>query len=561
VVGELQGLLGFVRQEQGRVDEAIAALRQAVVANPRQYDALTRLAQLLVTAGKVGEAVDIFRQAVALRPAQAGAHSNLANALHLHGQAEEAMAEYRRAIELDPRFVGAHVNLGLALSQVGRPDEALPILERALELQPNNAEAWNNLGGVYSALGRTRDCEQAFRRALELRPDYPEAWNNLGNALHSQLRLDEAASCFSRAIELRPNYPEAHSNSGNVLFAMGRREAAAAAYRRAVELRPSYGDAWHNFGLLHQHAGKVGEAIDCYRQALKFKPEEAGIACELAHQLQHECRWGDELMRLEKQVVAAVEADELDSLTTPIPPFAFICLPTPASPQLHLRCARQWAARLSREHGPANAAMARGPKFAGPTRAEDRKLVIGYLSADFHSHATAWLAAELFESHDRKQFSIHAYSYGPDETSAMRQRLVAAFDRFVDVREMSFDGAARAIEADGVDILVDLKGYTRDSRSEILARRPAPIQVNYLGYPGTMGADFIDYALVDEIIAPAAEQACYSERLVQLPGCYQVNDSRREVSSRPWTRQECGLPAEGVVLCCFNNSFKITPEL
>jgi predicted O-linked N-acetylglucosamine transferase (SPINDLY family) len=188
-------------------------------------------------------------------------------------------------------------------------------------------------------------------------------------------------------------------------------------------------------------------------------------------------------------------------------------------------------------------------------------LTIGYLSADFHSHATAMLVAELFEKHDRARFSIIGYSYGPDDGSQMRRRVVSAFDRFVDLREASFSDSAKRIATDGVNILVDLKGYTQDARTEIMALRPAPIQVNYLGYPGTMGADFIDYILVDEFIVPPDQQPFFTEKLVHLPGCYQVNDSQREIAPRTPSRAECGLPEKGFVFCCFNNNYKITPEM
>jgi len=193
--------------------------------------------------------------------------------------------------------------------------------------------------------------------------------------------------------------------------------------------------------------------------------------------------------------------------------------------------------------------------------AHGAKIAIGYLSADYHSHATAWLIAELIEKHDRDRFAVFGYSYGPDDGSTTRRRLVGAFDRFVDMRNESFAAAAARIAADEVDILVDLKGYTQHARPGILSLRPAPIQVNYLGYPGTMGAEFMDYILVDDYIVPPDQQAFFSEKLVHLPDCYQVNDSGREISPYSPTRQECNLPTNGIVFCSFNNSYKITPEI
>ncbi|HEV3138599.1 MAG TPA: hypothetical protein VGZ26_11860, partial [Pirellulales bacterium] len=204
--------------------------------------------------------------------------------------------------------------------------------------------------------------------------------------------------------------------------------------------------------------------------------------------------------------------------------------------------------------------LPRGPAW-GRTRDRNSKITVGYVSADFHSHATAQLTAELFEKHDRGHFSIIGYSFGPNDSSPMRRRLVNAFDRFVDLKNTAYQEAAELIAADGVQIAVDLKGQTMDSRQEIFSFRPAPIQVSYLGYPSTMGAPFIDYILVDDFVVPSDQQPFYTEKLVHLPGCYQVNDSQREIASHTPSRAECGLPEQGFVFCCFNNNYKITPAV
>jgi len=231
-----------------------------------------------------------------------------------------------------------------------------------------------------------------------------------------------------------------------------------------------------------------------------------------------------------------------------VPPFYLLSTPASASDQLI--CARHWATSIS----PPRKAL-----FHHQPCAERERIRLGYLSGDFHQHATAQLMAELFEYHDRDRFEVFAYSYGPDDDSPMRVRLAAAFDRLVDIRALSHRKAADLIHADQVDILVDLKGYTRHARPAISAYRPAPVQVSYLGYPATMGADFIDYIIVDPFIVPSSQQPFFSERLVHLPRSYQANDRRREVADARTSRQDFGLPAEGLVLCSFNNSYKISP--
>jgi predicted O-linked N-acetylglucosamine transferase (SPINDLY family) len=243
-------------------------------------------------------------------------------------------------------------------------------------------------------------------------------------------------------------------------------------------------------------------------------------------------------------------------MAPPVSPFTFFALPTITTAEQQLRCARQWVDRsLQAISGPARC-LARN-RASGPKP----KTTLGYLSADFHSHATAYLIAELFEKHDRQRFQVFGYSCGADDGSPMRRRLIKAFDRFSDLKDASFVESAQRIAADGVDILVDLKGYTQNARTQILALRPAPVQVNYLGYPGTMGAPFMDYILVDDFVVPGDQQPFFTEKLVHLPGCYQVNDSQREISAHAPSRAECGLPEKGFVFCSFNNSYKITPDV
>ena len=301
--------------------------------------------------------------------------------------------------------------------------------------------------------------------------------------------------------------------------------------------------------------GKPDEAVACFRRTLELKPDHLSALGGLVHHLQSMCCW-DNLKALSERLVAGVEGAAEGGSRFPVSPFSFLALPTPTTTQQQLRCARHWTRCKLK-------AISQPPRNA-PKRdrtSDSTRITVGYLSADFRSHATAWLAAELFEKHDRGRFAIFGYSYGPDDGSPMRRRLVKAFDRFVDVKDASFVEAAERIAADKVDILVDLKGYTQDARTQILALRPAPIQVNYLGYPGTMGAEFMDYILVDDFIVPPDQQPFFTEKLVHLPGCYQVNDSQREISPRIPSRSECGLPEEGFVFCCFNNSYKITPDV
>lgn len=391
--------------------------------------------------------------------------------------------------------------------QRGESGVAVELLCRAIEANPESAVAVNDLGSVLARLGRTSEAIPAFRRAIELAPAYPEAHNNLANIFQMTGRLEEAVASYQTSLRLRPEYAEAYRNLASALRRLGRTEEAIAALAKAVSINPSYIEAL---------------AI-------------------LVHQLKDLCdwRWVDDLT---KRLIQAVE----DGSGT-INPFVFLTLET--TPRQQRMCAEQWAsATLVAVNEAARVSIERG------------RITVGYLSADFQEHATAHLISELFELHDRNRFRVIGYSYGADDGGAARARLRESFDSFVDFEHVSHASAAARIRADAVDILVDLKGYTTNARPEIMALRPAPIQVSYLGYPGTMGTRAIDYVLVDRFAVPEDQQEHFTETLVHLPHCYQVNDRRRPVAV-PHSRAHYGLPESGFVFCCFNSPHKITPAI
>ena len=389
--------------------------------------------------------------------------------------------------------------------QQGDADGALRLLRQAADLDPHSALAWNDFGTVLAQCGRLAEAIPVFRRAIELAPDTAEAHNNLANLYQMTGALEEAVTSYGTALRIRPEYAEAHRNLASALRRLGRLEESVAALATAVALNPAYAEA----------------------------------AALLIHQLQSMCDWRS-LDDLTAQLIRAVESG-----SGVVNPFIFVTLRTTARQQR--MCAGQWARRYPVADRP-------------PLRANRERLHIGYLSADFQDHATAHLISELIELHDRARFHIIGYSYGEDDGSGSRRRLRDAFDSFVDLQHASHAEAAARIRGDEVDILVDLKGYTTDARPEILALRPAPIQVSYLGYPGTMGCPAIDYILVDEFVVPADQQPNFTEKLAYLPHCYQVNDRTRLIAPAP-ARAECGLPEQAFVFCCFNSPHKITPEV
>ena len=533
--------LGNALRQQGNLDEAMTAYRSAIKMRRDYPEAHNNVGVLLQMQGRLEEAASAYREAAALRPAYAEAVFNLGAVLHQQHELGAAEAAYRRVIALNPAVAVVHNNLATVLKDRRLLDQALAALEKAIELKPDYAEAFYNRATVLQQQARLEDALAAYGEAIRLRSDYTEAINNAGIVLQELGRAGDAVELYRRLLERMPADADACNNMGTALLAEARPNEARAAFEQALANRPDFPEAVYNLGNARRELGDLSGAIAAYQNALRLRPDYDDAFSQLVHHRALACAWGD------------VEADQARLLEmvrrgVRVPPFYLLSTPASASDQLI--CARQWTSPIK----PPPKAV-----FAHDVAAARGHIRLGYLSGDFHQHATAQLMAELFELHNRDRFEVFAYSYGPDDHSPMRARLDRAFDRFVDIGALSHRDAAQRIHADGIDILVDLKGYTYHARPAISAYRPAPLQVSYLGYPATMGGDFIDYIIVDPIVVPESQQPFFSEKLVHLPGCYQVNDRRREVASASTSRGDCGLPESGLVFCSFNNSCKISP--
>ncbi len=540
-------LLGLAAYQRGDYAVAVANIERAIGFSPRVPDYYSNLGLALRAKGEPQRAVEVYRKALQLAPQDADIHNNLGSALQTLGRLDEAVANFRAALRFAGQNPAALFNLGNALFEQRKFEEAAQNFRQAQRLAPQDADIANNLGNALRELGRCEEAAASYQQALRQRPGYPAAARNLGWLMQELGRHEEAAGWYREALRSDPQDAAAHYNLGNALRELGRFEQAAASFREALRLNPDDADTHNNLGNALRELGRLPEAIACYREALRLDPHMHHALAHLLHQCQHACDWRD-LDSLSTHVRHLV----VDVPAAQIPPFALLAVPGATAAEQR-RCAENWAAGQYAKYWAVGAQTShqRHPK---------PKIRLGYLSADFHEHATAYLMAEVFELHDRGRFEVFAYSYGPDDGSAMRSRLNQAFDRFVDLRTLSTEDAARRIREDGVDILVDLKGYTARTRSQILALRPAPVQVNYLGYPGTMGAPFVDYLIGDGIVTPLEDAAYYSETILRLPHAYQPNDRHRP-QAQASSRAECGLPEQGFVFCGFNQSFKILPQV
>lgn len=431
---------------------------------------------------------------------------------------------------------------GAAHRQLGNYDQAVESFKKVLQIVPNNALTHNNLGVALTDIGGLNEAVESFNNALEIDPDYADAYFNLAVAQGYQGDIEAAINSYKQTLTLTPDRADAYYNMGNALLQCQRPDAAIDCYQRATEIAPDYSKAYNNWGNALKTQNELPAAIARYQQALEIDPNYANARVHKLHLQAMICDWA----------TASNDPASVASIGTSgeeVAPFSMLTLED--APERH-----RLRSQLFTQN---NFSPSRLPTLTTPAD-RPQKLRVGYFSADFHNHATMYLIARLFEAHQADNFEVYAYSFGPDKHDSMRQRLIDAVHLFTDVRDLQERDIALLARQHRLHIAVDLKGYTQNNRSAIFAHRAAPVQINYLGYPGTMGADFIDYMIADEVVVPLECRDFYSEKIIQMPNSYQVNDATRRISEGPVTRAEMGLPAGAFVFCCFNNSYKITAD-
>jgi protein O-GlcNAc transferase len=502
-----------------------------------EFDRAYRLHQ----EGKLREAFMRYDAVLAADPKNAAALHYSGVVLYQAGKIPEAAERIRASLQLQPASSEAWSNLALVLESAGRREAAVNALREAAKIAPRAPEIFANLAAAELALGRIAEAEAAARNAVGIDARHAAGWHNLALVLEPQGRLLEAMDASSRASALAPLEAAYAGFKAQLEATAGMRKKARATLDAALERKPDSPALRFQLAGLLEHDGELERAMQAYEQVVRLEPAHGAALSQLLFLRQRVGDWHD-LAVLRKQFRDGVARNA--PLLSP-----FVLLSQPSTRSEQRRCAENWTAQLA----PALAPRA-------PMSLNSGRLRIGYLSADFHSHATAFLAAGLFEQHDRGRFEIVAYSTGHDDRSAMRARLVAGFDRFVDAAGWPALRLATAIRNDAIDILVDLKGHTENAPPSVLAMRPAPIQVHYLGYPGTLGGNLADYLIGDAIVTPPGDAGDYAETLAILPGSYQVNDRARPIAETP-PRSELGLPRSAVVLCCFNSGYKFNPEV
>jgi protein O-GlcNAc transferase len=563
----------------GKLKEAAEIHLGILQGEPNHFGALYGLGALRYQSGQFEDAERLIGEALQVDPKSPNAHYNRACLLQRLNRPEEALPSFDTAIALKPDYVEALVDRGILLGQSNRHAEAFASLDRAVAINPNIAEIWSCRAIALIGLLRSEDALASVDHALALSPYAPGAWKNRGVVLSALSRTDDALACFDKAVELAPDEASLLLCRADLLLQRERYHDAVAAYKRYLAIVPGDARAWRSRSLALQELRHKGDAMACLSKALVFSPDDSGTLVErallhfdsgrfveAAEDLQkvlerdpdcpcyvsgylamcklNGCDWRS-LREDRARIIAEIRAGNL-----PIEPFD--CLAIGVSASETLAAVRIW---MAGEVSPQTKPLWRGERYA------HGRIRLAYLSADFNNHVVARMIAGVFEHHDKARFETMGISFGRDDGSAMRTRIKSAFERFVDVCGKTDSEAAAILREMEPDIAVDLTGLTRGCRPGILARRPAPVQVNYLGYAGTMGAECIDYILADRIVIPEEERCCYSEQVVYLPNSYLPNDSTRAIASQTLSREQAGLPPSGVVFCCFNNSYKLSPEM
>jgi predicted O-linked N-acetylglucosamine transferase (SPINDLY family) len=442
----------------------------------------------------------------------------------------------------EPSEIVKWLDEGLALHRLGKLPEAKVIYERILQEQSNHFDALQLLATAYRQQNNAQTALMHFDKALQVNQTNAVVFNNRGNALRDLNRLDEALKSFDEAIRLQPDHVYAYNNRGLILQDLKRLDEALKSYDEALRLKSDYAEAYCNRGNVLKDLKRLDEALKSYDEALRLKPDREFLFGARLHTQMQLCDWS-ELPGQLKQLDSLVVGDQKAIL-----PFPFLALTD--NPAQHLLASKIY---IEAEY-PTSPVLGDCIK-----RAPDGKIRIGYYSSDFHNHAISYLIAELFEAHDAKKFELYGFSYGPNKNDEMRKRVSAGFRQFVEASDRSDFEIAKMSRELGIDIAVNLNGFTQNARTGIFSMRCAPIQVNYLGYPGTMGAPYIDYIVADSTLISQESQRFYTEKIVYMPHSYQVNDSTRKIANKTFTRSELGLPEEGFVFCCFNNNYKILP--
>ncbi|MDC1015743.1 tetratricopeptide repeat protein [Candidatus Thioglobus sp.] len=607
---EAHNNLGNVFKEQGQFDAAIKSYKKAIAVNPDYIEAYYSLGGSFYESEKLENTVQCYEKVIELKPNFTGMHNNLGNILRELGRLDAAVLSYENAIRIDSDFVEVYYNLGITYQELNQLNDSIKHYKKAIELQSNYPEAFNNLGIIYKELEEFDLAIHSFNQAIGLNPKYAEAYNNLGILYRDLGKADKAFESYKEALKILPDYDEAHNNLGILFMDFGQIDRAIDSYQNAIQANEDFIEAINNLGIALMDLGEIDQSINYYHKAISIDPKFAltynnlGIAYKRNKNLDAALKCLEKAIALDPKYTDAFsnygnllttmdnfeEAQNKYQSAYEIDPNINYILGNLIHTKMHLCIWDDFSKNLSKLKNQINAGQKRIDAFSFMALIDDpklqkkvskiysndkfpksdllpqikhypkhKKIRIGYFSGDFREHPVSTLTAGLYENHDRDFFEIHAFSYGPDTNDEMNLRIKAGVDYFHEVQMKPHKDIALLSRSLEIDIAVDLGGYTAGAKTDIFAMSAAPIQLSYIGFLGTMGADYYDYLISDITIIPEDSQKYYSEKIIYLP-YFQANDSKQTYSIRNYSREDIGLPEKGFVFCCFNNTYKFTPS-
>jgi protein O-GlcNAc transferase len=530
--------------QQGLFDAAAQSIQGALQIAPENADAFHILGIIRGQQNKPLEAVEALQKAAQLKPSDGAIQFNLAKSLMDCGRNQDALIHHANASQAMPNNPDIWINYGKNLKDVDNLRGALDCFEKAIQLQPNDAVAWSNKGVILNGMKKHQEALNCYQKSIALQPHYAEAFYNQGIAFSDLERHEDALHSYEKALALVPKNAKAWSNKGICLSKLDRPDEALASYDQAIQIDRKFLDAWINKGICFAELKLYDQALASYQEAIKINPDADYLLRKYLHTKMLLCDWEGFSETKEDLIEKILQGRKVAH------PFSVI--PAIDSASLQFNAAKIWA---NDKYAISN------EKTEIAKRSSTERIRIAYFSADFHNHATAHLISELLELHDSSQFEIHGFSFGPNSEDTARDRIRSAFDHFHDVGTTSDQDIVALARKLGIDIAIDLKGYTQNCRPAIFSLRAAPIQISYLGYPGTLGLSTMDYMVADPTLIPIESRAHYSEKIIYLPESYQANDSKRAIANLTLTRADAGLPDQAFVFCCFNNNYKITPDI
>ncbi|KAJ6434150.1 hypothetical protein OIU84_017794 [Salix udensis] len=550
--------------ESGDLNRALQYYKEAVKLKPKLPDACLNLGNVYKALGMPQEAIVCYQQAVQARPNYAMAFGNLASTYYERGQLGLAILHYKQAIACDQRFLEAYNNLGNALKDVGKVDEAIQCYNQCLSLQPNHPQALTNLGNIYMEWNMSAAAASCYKATLAVTTGLSAPFSNLAVIYKQQGNYSDAISCYNEVLRIEPLAADGLVNRGNTYKEIGRVSEAIQDYFDAITIRPNMAEAHANLASAYKDSGHVEAAIKSYRQALLLRTDFPEATCNLLHTLQCVCCWEDR-DKLFNEVEGIIKRQISMAVLPSVQPFHAIAYPIDSV--LALEISRKYAAHCS-----IIASRFALPPFKHPAPLPVKhergsgRLRIGYVSSDFGNHPLSHLMGSVFGMHNRENVEVFCYALSPNDGTEWRQRTQFEAEHFIDVSAMTSDMIAKLINEDKIQILINLNGYTKGARNEIFAMQPAPIQVSYMGFPGTTGATYIDYLVTDEFVSPTRFSHIYSEKLVHLPHCYFVNDYKQKNldvldPTLQHKRSDYGLPEDKFIFACFNQLYKMDPEI